>query len=65
MLTRCESVSSTTAALNLHSDYEIGCVMLGQPFFFAQDEWLPVPEWQPNIVRGKTYDLTVEPGRNL
>ena len=46
-------------------DYEIGCILLEQPFFFAQDEWLPVPEWQPNIVRGKTYDLTVEPGRNL
>jgi putative restriction endonuclease len=48
-----------------HEDYEIGCILLEQPFFFGQDEWLPVPEWQPNIVRGKTYDLTVEPGRSL
>ena len=48
-----------------HEGYEIGCILLEQPFFFAQDEWLPVPDWQPNIVRGKTYDLAVEPGRTL
>lgn len=46
-------------------DYTIGCILLQQPFFFARNEWLPAPEWHPNIVRGKGYDLTVEPGRTL
>ena len=46
-------------------DYEIGCILLEQPFFFEREDWLPVPEWQPNIVRGKGYDLTVEPGCTL
>jgi putative restriction endonuclease len=48
-----------------HDDYEIGCILLQQPFFLARDHWLPVPAWQANIVRGKTYDLTVEPGNSL
>lgn len=48
-----------------HEDYEIGCILLQEPFFFSRDEWLPVPAWHANIVRGKTYDLTVEPGRTL
>ena len=46
-------------------DYEIGCILLQQPFFLTREEWLPVPEWSPNIVRGKSYDLAVEPGRKL
>ena len=46
-------------------DYEIGCILLQQPFFLPRDHWLPVPDWHANIVRGKTYDLTIEPGRTL
>jgi len=46
-------------------DYEIGCILLQQPFFLPREDWLPVPDWSPNIVRGKTYDLTAEPGRTL
>jgi len=34
----------------------IGCVILTKPFFFKEEEWIPVPEdWSPNIVQGKTY----------
>ncbi len=46
-------------------DYEIGCILLQQPFFLTPAERLPVPDWSPNIVRGKTYDLTTEPGQTL
>jgi putative restriction endonuclease len=48
-----------------HEDYEIGCILIQDPFFFARDDWLPVPDWQVNIVRGKTYDLLREPGATL
>jgi len=48
------------------SDYQIGCILLEQPFFFEQDEWIPVPEdWSSNIVQGKTYDLTSGLGKIL
>ncbi len=38
------------------SDFEIGCRILTQPFFFSEADWLPVPaSWSPNIVSFKTY----------
>lgn len=38
------------------SDFQIGCRILTQPFFFEEDDWIPVPpSWQPNIVSFKTY----------
>ena len=40
------------------SSFVIGCILLSNPFFFEEPEWIPVPpDWKPNIVRGKTYDL--------
>jgi putative restriction endonuclease len=47
-------------------DYTIGCIVLRDPFFFAERDWIPVPaDWAPNIVSGRTYDLLVSPGREL
>jgi putative restriction endonuclease len=47
-------------------NYTIGCVLLEQPFFFSESDWIPVPgDWQPNIVQGRRYDLLQEPGRSL
>lgn len=51
--------------LNPQEEYEIGCILLLAPFFFARQDWLPVPDWHSNIVRGRGYDLTTEPGRTL
>lgn len=48
------------------TDYTIGCVLLEQPFFLDRSSWIPVPpDWKPNIVQGRRYDLTVEPGQTL
>ncbi len=39
------------------SDFEIGCRILTQPFFFDEEDWLPVPQsFAPNIVSFKTYN---------
>lgn len=39
------------------SDFEIGCRILTQPFFFEERDWLPVPQsWARNIVSFKSYD---------
>jgi len=49
-----------------HDDYTIGCILLEQPFFLPREQWIPIPQdWSPNVVQGKTYDLTVEPGRTI
>jgi len=40
-------------------DYQIGCILLEQPFFFRREDWIPAPEdFHPSTVQGKTYDLT-------
>lgn len=49
-----------------HRDYNVGCVILVEPFFFERRDWIPVPDdFSLNIVRGKTYDLAQSPGREL
>jgi HNH endonuclease len=49
-----------------HEDYTIGCVILSDPFFFEEADWIPAPpDYHPNIVRGKGYDLASEAGRQL
>ena len=47
-------------------DPMIGCIILTNPFFFPEKEWIPIPkDWAPNIVRGKTYDTEKETGNML
>lgn len=42
-------------------DPQIGCIILSMPFYFDEQDWIPVPrDWNRNIVQGKTYD-TLEP----
>ena len=49
-----------------HQDYQIGCTLPEQPFFLPEEKWIPAPEdWPKNIVSGKTYDLSVEPGATI
>jgi len=52
-------------AATLREDYQIGCILLEQPFFLERPDWLPVPGWHSSIQRGKTYALVEEPGRSL
>ncbi|MBI5021477.1 MAG: HNH endonuclease [Ignavibacteriales bacterium] len=48
------------------SDPEIGCVVLGMPFFFERQDWILVPSnWSSNIVRGKRYDTSDQVGKEL
>lgn len=47
-------------------DGEIGCVLLGSPFFLQEREWIRVPsDWKPNIVTGKGYSLLEGEGKKL
>jgi len=45
------------------SDFEIGCRILTQPFFFEESAWIPVPpSWAPTIVSFKGYDAEDQDG---
>ena len=38
--------------------YEIGCILLSEPVFFAPEAWIPAPgDWSDNTVQGAGYDL--------
>ena len=40
-------------------DPQIGCIILSSPFYFDEEDWIPVPSnWNRNIVQGKTYDTS-------
>ena len=45
---------------------QVGCLVLVQPFFLAERDWIPAPAgWAPNIVQGKRYDTEVGVGREV
>jgi putative restriction endonuclease len=47
-------------------DPDIGCNVLNRPFFWAQDDWIPVPAtWAPNIVQGKGFSTSEHEGSVL
>lgn len=47
-------------------NFEIGCILLQQPFFLPRSAWIPVPkDFHPNIVQGKTYDVDSRTGKEL
>jgi HNH endonuclease len=47
-------------------DFDIGCILLQQPFFLPRSQWIPVPkDFSLNIVQGKTYDADKGTGKEL
>ena len=51
---------------NRHEDFQIGCILLTQPFFFNREDWIRVPtDWHPSIQQGKQYLASEEPGKSL
>lgn len=45
---------------------KIGCIILTEPFFFDEQDWIPVPtDWSNSIVQGKTYDTQTTIGNEL
>lgn len=48
------------------TDFNVGCILLEQPFFLPEADWIPAPaDWARNIVRGKGYDAAKGEGRRL
>lgn len=51
---------------NPRKDYRIGCVLLSEPFFFEERNWIAIPQdWSLNIVQGKGYDTTTGEGARV
>lgn len=46
--------------------YKVGCLMISQPVFFAEPDWVPEPsDFSKNIVRGAGYDVSKGEGRRI
>lgn len=55
-----------SVAPNPREDYEIGCIVLQDPFFLPRERWIPAPtDFAKSIVQGKGYDLATPAGRDL
>jgi putative restriction endonuclease len=49
-----------------HEDYQIGCIILEQPFFLGERDWIPTPaDFAPNIVQGRGYGMASGTGAAL
>jgi len=50
-----------------HEDFQIGCIILTQPFFFTESLWFPIPDWKDQIVRGKAtgYEFDRDAGKYI
>ena len=52
--------------LDPRRDYEIGCIILEDPFFLDEAQWIPAPaDFSKNVVVGKGYDLRAPAGKAL
>jgi putative restriction endonuclease len=47
-------------------DFWIGCILVNQPLFFDEDDWVRIPDdFSASIVQGKRYDLTKGEGQRI
>jgi putative restriction endonuclease len=54
------------AAAEPTRQYRVGCLMISNPVFFAQADWVAEPaDFSKNIVRGAGYDLDAGEGRRI
>ncbi|HXB11885.1 MAG TPA: HNH endonuclease, partial [Bacteroidia bacterium] len=50
----------------LNYNPQIGCIVLTNPIFFKQEDWIPSPiDWSPSIVQGKSYTDEDPVGKDL
>lgn len=65
MRARIARYRSSTGTI-LDPQLRIGCILVAQPIFFSDEEWIAQPRnWQRNTVQGKTYDLRVGEGKRV
>ncbi len=65
MCRRIEKYRARSGA-ELGGQYRVGCLMISQPVFFADGDWVAEPsDFQKNIVRGKGLDLSEGEGLRI
>ena len=68
MTARIEAIRRRTgsALVARPHDYDVGCIMISQPAFFARDDWVADhADWHPRIRGGKTIDVSRGDGQRI
>ncbi len=61
----CTRLEKYRGRNSIDGAYQVGCSILTEPFWFAENDWIPVPEWSNSIVSGKRYYTDTEVGAKL
>jgi putative restriction endonuclease len=62
MKARVEAYAASAA----QPGHRVGCIMVSQPVFFSDGDWIEQPiDWKKNVVSGAGYDLTRGEGRRI
>lgn len=57
---------SKNGAAHTTADTQIGCIVLQNPFFLTEYNWIPTPaDYHLNLVQGKKFPLDSETGQSL
>jgi putative restriction endonuclease len=52
--------------IEVGEDPDVGCILLTQPVFFPESEWIAQPtDFSPTLVQGRSYDLATGEGARL
>jgi putative restriction endonuclease len=61
-----EQLISRARGRNADNGRDIGCSILGEPFFFPRSDWISIgDDFSSNIVSGKSFDTTMADGLRL
>ncbi len=66
MRARIESYRRRRGESAQPADYNIGCIILAEPVFFSQSDWIPQPrDWRPQTEVGRREDLAQGEGLRI
>ena len=61
----CQRLEKYRGRNSIDSAYQVGCSILTEPFWFSENDWIPVPEWSNAIVSGKRFFTDTQVGAKL
>ena len=61
-----EALINASRGKSVDADKDVGCSILGEPFFFAKEDWIPMSSnFAGSVVRGKFFDTTDQEGASI
>ena len=61
----CKRLNKYRGRNGIAENTQIGCTILTEPFWFDKTDWIPTPDWNKNIVKGKSFSTESLVGKKL